>query len=147
DTSGSMEFTSEGDVLPTCHPGNPTQTNEKSRWIDLVEVMTGTFQNYSCFSMDRSTSAFKSEFSLSNVDPYDYNYALPYTRAVSNDCVVGPGVLPSTPYAFPDKAVNTFSFTAPSTVVRPANLSTHNGCSGFSQAADGVMDIFKDKIR
>jgi type IV pilus assembly protein PilY1 len=147
DTSGSMEFKSSGDVLPRCTPANPTQTNEKSRWIDLVEVMTGTFENYSCFQQDRSTAAFRNEFSLSNTLPYDLDYALPFTRPLSGSCVVGPGVLPSTPYDFPDKSVNTFSFTSPSTVVRPGNLSTHNGCANFSQAADGVMDVFKQKVR
>lgn len=147
DTSGSMEFKSEGDILPTCNPGNSAQTNQKSRWIDLVEVMTGTFQNYSCFAMDRSTTGFRNEFSLGSVEPYDYNYTLPFHRPLSSNCVVGPGVLPSTPYAFPAAAVNTFSFTAPSTVTRPTNLAAHTGCSNFSQVADGVLDVFKDKIR
>lgn len=147
DTSGSMEFKSEGDVLPTCNPGSPSQTNDKSRWIDLVEVMTGTFENYSCFAMDRSTDSFRSEFALGGVDPYDFNYTLPFNRPLSNNCLVGPGVIPATPHAFPTNAVNTFSFTAPSTVTRPTDLASHAGCSAFSQAADGVLDVFKEKIR
>src|SRR5690606_3542137 len=48
---------------------------------------------------------------------------------------------------FPAKGINTFTFSAPSTVVRPLDVSTHSGCSGFSQAQDGLLDVFKDKVR
>jgi type IV pilus assembly protein PilY1 len=147
DSSGSMEFKAEGDILPTCNPNNSGATNNKSRWIDLVEVTTGTFQNYSCFPMDRSSSGFLSEFSLSGVAPYDYQYELPYHRALSGNCLVGPGVLPSSPYQYPTTSINTFQFTAPSTVTRPTNLAAHAGCSAFSQAADGILDVFKEKVR
>src|SRR5687768_15527326 len=52
DTSGSMEFKADG-TFPACVPGN-TPAEEKSRWIDLVEVMTGAFDGYSCWAQDRS---------------------------------------------------------------------------------------------
>jgi type IV pilus assembly protein PilY1 len=149
DSSGSMEFRADDNGQPVCHPGSPTLTNEKSRWIELVEVLTGTISGYSCFAQDRSSAAFRSEFKIGTTDPYDFNYVNAYHRIVSNNCVVGPGVLPSTnnPYEFPDKTVNTFAFAAPSTVTRPSNLTTHTGCSGFSQADDGLLDVFKDTVR
>lgn len=149
DTSGSMEWKAEASTFPTCNPGNPNAKNEKSRWIELVEVMTGSFEKYSCFPMDRSSAAFVSEFSLNGNKPYDWGYINPYHRVVSNNCTVGPGVLPdaSNPYSFPDKSFNTFTFTAPNQVTRPNNLSTHTGCAGFSQAPDGILDVFKEKVR
>src|SRR4051812_41347945 len=93
DSSGSMEFKTDG-TFPTCKPGDET-VNEKSRWIELVEVLTGKFQNYSCWAQDRSSTAFRSEFSLGGVAPYDFGYVNPYHRALSKSCLVGPGVLPS----------------------------------------------------
>lgn len=149
DTSGSMEFKAEEDKFPRCRPGSPTQTNEKSRWIDLIEVMTGTFEEYSCFAHDRSSASFINEYSLDGRAPYDAGYVNPHHRAISNDCVVGPGVPPpqQTPYAFPQNAVQTFAFSPPSTVQRPSNLALHPGCSGFRQAPDGILDVFREKVR
>lgn len=149
DTSGSMEFTSVNDVFPTCHPGDPDALNEKSRWIDLVEVMTGTVEDYSCFAMDRASSGFISEYALAGATPYDFDYVHPFHRIVSGDCTVGPGDLPSStsPYAFPTHGVETFSFSPPATVARPSSLSGYTGCSGFHQASDGILDVFRDKVR
>lgn len=149
DTSGSMEWTADGPEFPVCNPGDPNDENEKSRWIDLVEVMTGSFENYSCFPMDRSSTEFVDEFSLDGKRPYDWGYINPYHRVVSNDCTVGPGPLPSAsdPFSFPENSVTTFPFTAPNEVQRPGNLSAHTGCSGFDQATDGVLDIFQEKVR
>ncbi len=52
DTSGSMEYKSTVNSFPACKydatgviPSGPTNS-EKSRWIDLVEVLTGTITNY-----------------------------------------------------------------------------------------------------
>jgi type IV pilus assembly protein PilY1 len=149
DTSGSMEFTNVSDVLPVCHPGNSAAVNDKSRWIELVEVMTGTVENYSCFAMDRSSSGFLSEYSISGNRPYDFDYVHPFHRIVSGSCTVGPGELPATaaPYAFPDLGVTTFAFSAPATVTRPVSFSGYTGCSGFHQASDGILDVFRDKVR
>src|SRR5688572_27356323 len=52
DTSGSMEFKTDGSQV-TCNPGNSALTNERSRWINVLEVLTGTFNDYSCESLDR----------------------------------------------------------------------------------------------
>src|SRR5215471_7802576 len=88
DSSGSMEFKTDG-TFPTCTPGDET-VQQKSRWIDLIEVLTGRFQNYSCWAEDRSSTAFRSEFSLGGVAPYDFGYVNPYHRALSKNCLVGP---------------------------------------------------------
>jgi hypothetical protein len=81
DTSGSMELKADN-TAPACNALSPTLTNQKNRWIDLVEVLTGTFANYSCWAQDRGSAGFKSEFSLSGNAPYDYNYTMPYTPAL-----------------------------------------------------------------
>lgn len=151
DTSGSMEWKVGNTDFPTCNAGNPTATNERSRWIDLVEALTGSFQGYSCFSQDRNSTLFRDEFILPpNHTPYDYGYINPYHRIISNGCVIGPGVLPpaGSPYEFPPKAVNTFPFLNGS-VQRPpaAQLGTYAGCPAFSQIQDGILDVFKDKLR
>jgi type IV pilus assembly protein PilY1 len=149
DSSGSMEFRAADNKLPVCNPGNPGATNEKSRWIDLVEVMTGTLNNYSCFPMSRSSSAFASEYGISGKSPYDWNYVNPFNRIVSGGCTVGPGVIPPTnaPYSYPTNTVGRFTFTAPSTVVRPASFAAYVPCPGFSQGSDGILDVFKEKVR
>jgi type IV pilus assembly protein PilY1 len=147
DTSGSMELKADG-TYPTCNALSPGLTNQKNRWIDLIEVLTGTFANYSCWKQDRNSAAFRSEFTLGGISPYDYGYTIPYTRALSSSCLYGPGVVPPTndPYSFPARAVNTFTFTGTS-VTRPADLANHPGCAGFAQATDGLLDIYNNQLR
>jgi type IV pilus assembly protein PilY1 len=149
DSSGSMEFKTDG-TFPACVPGD--SNSEKSRWIDLVEVMTGTFDadTYSCWAQDRSSPGFQSEFSLGGQPPYDFGYVNPYHRALSGNCVYGPGVRPAlnNPYDWPDGAVNRFPFVA-GEVVRPpeADLGSHVPCATFDQAPDGLLDIYRDQVR
>jgi type IV pilus assembly protein PilY1 len=149
DTSGSMEYKTDG-TLPKCTPGNtdPTQS-EKSRWINLVEVLTGTFNNYSCWSEDRSSGAFSSEFTLGgSVAPYDYGYSMPYNRALSNGCAYGAGVAPSSsaPYSWPNNAVTTFPY---SSTTQSLTRTVFTGCTSpaFSQNPDGLLDIYRNDIR
>ncbi len=59
DTSGSMEYKTSSNAFPACKydatgviPSGPA-TSEKSRWIDLVEVLTGSITNYDCQTLDR----------------------------------------------------------------------------------------------
>lgn len=148
DTSGSMEFKTDGS-FPACDPGN-TPPEEKSRWIDLVEVMTGAFEGYSCWAQDRSSAGFREEFQLEGVTPYDFGYVNPYHRPLSNMCAYGPGVLPqaSSPYEWPDRAVNTFELVD-GALSRPASglLPFHPGCAAFNQAGDGLLDVYKDMVR
>lgn len=149
DTSGSMDFRAADNQLPVCNPGNSAATNEKSRWIDLVEVMTGTLNDYSCFPMDRSSASFAAEYGIGGQAPYDWNYINPFHRIVSGGCTVGPGELPAvgSPYAFPTHGVALLPFAAPSTVTRPSSFSSYTPCSGFNQAQDGILDVFKEKVR
>lgn len=156
DSSGSMEFRAEDNKLPVCNPGQPQLLNQKSRWIDLVEVMTGTINNYSCFPMSRSTPAFSAEYGINGVTPYDWNYINPFNRIVSGNCVIGPGQLPSAanPYEFPTHSIYKLPFNGTS-VTRPTPAqytvanTTFGPCmnGGFSQNEDGLLDVFKDKIR
>lgn len=148
DNSGSMEFKTDG-TFPECVPGG---TSQRSRWIDLVEVLTGSFENYSCWRQDRSSADFRDEFSLGGATPYDFGYINPYHRPMSNLCLYGPGVAPSAsnPYEWPDNAVNTFAFDLGSRrVLRPsaALLPTHTGCAAFKQAGDGLLDVYGDMVR
>ncbi len=150
DTSGSMEFQTDG-ALPTCAPGDTTDgANTKSRWINMVEVLTGTFNDYSCWAQDRNSVAFRDEFTLGSTLPYDFGYGNPYHRALSNRCTYGPGVRPPTsaPFTWPDRAVNTFEFSGGS-LIRPATglLGAHPGCSGFTQNSDGLLDIYRQQVR
>jgi type IV pilus assembly protein PilY1 len=145
DSSGSMEFKTDG-TLPSCVPGG---TSTKSRWIELVEVLTGKIDNYSCWPQDRSSTNFRTEFSLGGTDPYDYRYVNKYHRALSNSCLYGPGLVPipaATPYAWPAGAVNTFPLVGGTS----AGLGTVNraspGCT-FSQSTDGLLDLYKDMVR
>lgn len=153
DSSGSMEFKTNGD-FPTCDP-NDTSLGQKSRWIDLVEVLTGDFEGYSCWAQPRNTTKFRSEFELGGVQPYDYGYVNPYHRPLSNKCLYGPGVLPpaSSPYSWPSRYVNTFplagSNAATYEVSRPASASlpSYTGCATFSQRSDGLLDTYAQLIR
>jgi type IV pilus assembly protein PilY1 len=139
DTSGSMEFKTNGDA-PVCNPGQPNLTNERSRWIDLVEVMTGTIQNYSCEKLDRSTAAFKTEYQFGSLDPYDFLYSIPYHRPLSNGCGPGPGTRftgATNPFIYPSS--NPIGFR---------NYNWGTTCSNFSQIAnDGILDSYKTLIR
>jgi type IV pilus assembly protein PilY1 len=148
DTSGSMELKADGSE-PVCNPGDTTPgANDTNRWIDLLQVLTGRFSGYSCWAQDRNSAGFRSEFSLGGLPSYDVGYVNAYHRALSNGCLYGPGVAPATdkPYSWPNRAVNTFPFTA-GTVVRPPDLANHTGCAQFSQAPDGLLDIYNNQIR
>lgn len=149
DSSGSMEFKTDG-TFPNCKPGDET-INEKSRWIDLIEVLTGKFQNYSCWAQDRSSAGFRSEFSLGATPPYDFGYVNPYHRALSKNCLVGPGVRPSTDaFAWPTNAINTYELLSGNIVSRPASdaaLAVQAPCANFEQLEDGLLDVFKTRVR
>jgi type IV pilus assembly protein PilY1 len=139
DTSGSMEFKTDGSA-PTCNAGQPNLLNERSRWIDLVEVMTGTIQNYSCEKLDRSTAAFVNEYKFGTYDPYDFQYSIPYTRPLSNGCGPGAGAKftgATNPLIWPSS--NAIGFH---------NYNWGTTCSNFSQIAnDGILDSYKTLIR
>ncbi|MBN1609342.1 MAG: hypothetical protein JW940_22115, partial [Polyangiaceae bacterium] len=105
DNSGSMEFESSGDTLPTCDPTDP-EASEKSRWIELVEVLTGAIPDYRCQAVARNTTAFRDEYSLGGTVPYDYGYPKPYHRPLSGECTWGPGnASTANAYAYLDDAI------------------------------------------
>ncbi len=85
DTSGSMEYEAGPSTYPTCNPN--ASGSERSRWIDLAEVLTGTTGSYSCQATDRATSTFTGLYRLpatvggaASLNPPDHDYRNPYHR-------------------------------------------------------------------
>lgn len=139
DTSGSMEYKTGSDTYPTCNPGNTLATNERSRWIEVLEVLTGTIDGYSCDKLDRSTSNFISEFKMQGgASPPDANYRNPYHRPLSFGCAITPDrntVL-----------TNAFDWAAPLERVNPVNLTSPVACN-FQQQGNGFIDTYNDQAR
>ena len=145
DTSGSMEFKTDGSAV-ACNPGNTMLPNEKSRWINVVEVLTGTFNGYSCEAIDRASDTFKGgEYQLvTGTAPYDWRYPIPYHRPLSKGnigCAAAPGTLPgvspSNPFLWPlSNAVRYHKYSD----------SSFN-CTEHDQASDGVLDAFGTRVR
>lgn len=136
DSSGSMEYTIDGSGFPACDPTGHNPSG-KSRWIDLVEVLTGTIQDYRCEAVNRSSSSFLADYDANGPAagvPYDYLYVNPYHRPMSGDCVALPGLLPSNPYDFPSDAI------------RYRRRGTNTPCT-FNQAKDGILDAYATQIR
>jgi type IV pilus assembly protein PilY1 len=137
DTSGSMEYQIDGSPV-TCNPGNTAGVNDKSRWTDLVEVLTGSIDGYSCQQLDRTDSGvgFRTgEYALGG-DPYDFRYPIPYHRPLSNGCAAGPGTQSTNPFIYP--------------TVGGINYHDYGGTGActFSQPTnDGVLDAFQDYVR
>ena len=140
DTSGSMEYQANGDAV-TCNPASTAAVNDKSRWIDVIEVLTGTIDNYSCQAIDRTDAGvggFKTgEYSLGGLAPYDYRYPIAYHRPLSSGCATAPG-----------------SFGTQNPFIYPAGAITHHAynsataCTSWSQRGnDGVLDAFRSEVR
>ncbi|MBX3198310.1 MAG: hypothetical protein KF894_09205 [Labilithrix sp.] len=114
DTSGSMERMPDnslpsanvgvapGGVPNACAPGTESNPN---RWGMLVQALTGNMQPYfSCAQVNRSAgpagAAFRNEYKIAGIDPYDTDYFLPYhrpltgTTATNSVCAIGPHRLP-----------------------------------------------------
>jgi len=148
DNSGSMEWKSSGDVDPVCQPATPNTSlsapNEKSRWIELVETLTGSINNYSCYAEPRNTTAFRTEFQLSPTDPPgDSGWTEPYHRPLSSLCAPGPGVLPDLlhPFDYPPGAITYRPFNG-----TDITLGLSVPCA-FSQSNDGLLDSWNGQIR
>ncbi len=82
-----MEYKTSSNAFPACKydasgviPSGPA-SSEKSRWIDLVEVLTGSITNYDCQTLDRGSASFKNEYRIAgstlSTSPYDFLYAKP----------------------------------------------------------------------
>jgi type IV pilus assembly protein PilY1 len=135
DTSGSMDYKTGSDAFPTCRYAGTNVTaspSERSRWIDLVEVLTGSIPSYDCQRLDRNSTDFKNEYST----PYDFLYPNPFHRPVSNLCVAGPGTLDAS-----NKAL------FPSTAIKYHQYNNNATTCSFAQAADGVLDAFEGDVR
>jgi len=147
DTSGSMEYKSSSNTFPACRydsnglVASPPTTSEKSRWTDLIEVLTGSIVNYDCQTIDRGSAAFKNEYKVSGSNlgansPYDFLYSNPYHRPMSGGCVAGPGSLnPLNAADFPANAFNYHTYN-----------NTASSCS-FLQQPDGILDSFQSLVR
>jgi type IV pilus assembly protein PilY1 len=150
DSSGSMEYlttsaTQTSQVaLPSCDPTAATSAvgKDKSRWVNVVEVLGGTIPNYHCQSISRTSvasgNAFDAEYKLSSTQrPPDFGFILPYHRPLSGNCARGPGSYDvSHPFAPPTTA----SFRD------HAYTSTSTACS-FTQNTDGIISAFAGKVR
>lgn len=137
DTSGSMEYQIDGSAV-TCSPGNPAGVNDKSRWVDLVEVLTGSIDGYTCQQIDRTDSGVgfrTSEYALGG-DPYDFRYPIPYHRPLSNGCAAGPGTQSTNPFIYP--TVGGINYH---------NYSGTGACTFSQPTNDGVLDAFQDYVR
>ena len=145
DTSGSMEYASDGskvscgDVDPTL-PSEPIGPSQKSRWTQLVEVLTGDVQQFSCYTQDRRSSAFQQEYKIGGVNSYDYNYHVPYHRILSgagaSRCTVGAGVVDPNPFLWGSTPFKYHVWNNPA-----------SSCSNFLQAETGLLDTYRDRMR
>lgn len=144
DTSGSMENMIDGKTPEasgaTCKPG--VQATPMNRWATLLSVLTGTIDNFSCQSLDRSSAAFLNEYKLGTANPYDYKYYLPFHRVLSNGCVAGPGTIPTNWWDWPANAIKYHPY-GDATASCPAPGTP----GGFSQQSDGILDTFRDRVR
>ncbi|HEY6726925.1 MAG TPA: hypothetical protein VI197_22990 [Polyangiaceae bacterium] len=141
DTSGSMEYETSSSDFPTCDPtSSDPGDNERSRWIGLVEVLSGTITDYRCQSMDRRSSAFRNEYEIDNADPADFQYQNPYHRPLSGTCAIGPGTLNTS---------NAFLWSEPQ--CHPYdNLNgacAATACESFRQSGDGIIDAYGSGVR
>lgn len=156
DTSGSMEWKASGNEDPACEPTTPNSAssspNEKSRWIDVMEVLTGSIENYSCYAQKRNASTnFRNEFRLGPTSrelPYDMGYVARYHRPLSNGCAPGAGDNP-----WYDGSTGVWSFSAPGKdpiKFRPfvgGDVGLGSTCSTWSQLTDGLLDAFNGNVR
>jgi type IV pilus assembly protein PilY1 len=145
DTSGSMENATDGTKV-ACDNVDTTLTTEtkapsqKNRWTQLVEVLTGDVTNYSCYTQDRASTAFRDEFRLGGIDSYDYNYHVPYHRIVSGSggplCTIGAGVADTNPFLWGTTPWKYHLYSSAATA-----------CTNFQQAETGLLDSYRDRVR
>jgi type IV pilus assembly protein PilY1 len=144
DTSGSMENMIDGKTPEasgaTCKPG--VQATPMNRWATLLSVLTGSIDNFTCQSLDRSSAGFLNEYKLGTANPYDYKYYLPFHRVLSNGCVAGPGTIPTNWWDWPANAIKYHAYGDANTVC-PAPGTP----GGFNQQPDGILDTFRDRVR
>lgn len=142
DSSGSMEYKTgievdlDGKRLePTCNP-NLNNASQRSRWIELVEVLGGTINNFRCEAVSRRDPSFASDFQLPDgTPPSDVDYRTAYHRPMSGSCKVGPGAT---------VPANVFDYAPPWFRDRVTNADC---ASSFVQSGDGLIDSFTSLVR
>lgn len=148
DTSGSMEYAIDG-TLPTVTNDCTTMAPSpySSRWHELLMVMTGNVPNgmRGCAAQSRIDPDFLSEYAFEGLNPYDEGYFLDYHRLISNDCVYTTsappaGYDPMDMMGWGATPVDLRSWTSG----LPAMAC---GASGFVQQPDGIIDIYRDRVR
>jgi type IV pilus assembly protein PilY1 len=139
DTSGSMEYKLGSTSFPSCTPSSASPVSEKSRWIELVETLTGSISDYRCERIDRTAASFaSSRYGTTGplaLTPYDYLYENPYHRPLSGTCAPYPGAVDANAYVFPNNAINYHPYS-----------STATTCT-FPDASDGILDAFERAVR
>jgi len=157
DTSGSMEYlptsaTQTSQVAATiCDPTAPKRADgkDKSRWINVVEVLGGSIPDYHCQSISRTNfapgNAFD-EFKLSPTQrPPDFGYPIPYHRPMNGTCVRGPGAYNVSPPCAPID-ISSFPTNRSKSFADHAYTSTSSACS-FTQNSDGILSAFEGHVR
>ncbi|MCC6217399.1 MAG: hypothetical protein IT376_21250 [Polyangiaceae bacterium] len=157
DSSGSMEYKSGSDSTPVCTPG--VAGSEKSRWVELLEVLTGSIKDYSCHALPRAGGRFQDEYvtyGLSGAAPPDYRYPVPYHRPLSGSTGCGPGA-GSLPAAVTGSVFDfpAASFKAWAWNYTGAFPSAGAECTGTwfnmqgssAQWADGLIDTYSTRVR
>jgi type IV pilus assembly protein PilY1 len=127
DTSGSMERQVDcpcitrgcTECLPTCDVGNTPSAPEpkKNRWAVTLEALTGSFKDFQCEKLDRTTA---------NGASYDRNYYLPYHQPW--DCT------------YPQVAASDGN-------VEQACAYNATGVLSPLQNEDGILDSYESRVR
>ncbi|HEY5957589.1 MAG TPA: hypothetical protein VIV60_13580, partial [Polyangiaceae bacterium] len=136
DNSGSMEYRIEDATFPNCVPGGTG--SGKSRWIHLVEVLTGSIPDYSCEKIARNSAIFQNEYRIANatpsdnLNPRDYLYPVPYHRPMSGSCAPTPGT-----------TANSVGFCRYN-ATKPCGASDQ--CE-FPSVSGGLLDAFATEVR
>ncbi len=138
DSSGSMEYKTGETKEPTCvATGTGSET---SRWIDLVQVLTGKIKDYRCEAIRRNSSQFQTEYKIAGanpadrLNPRDYLYPLAYHRPQSGTCAPTPGSTNET-VGFCNR-----------TASKPCGFGASDKCD-FVESEPGLMDTFASEIR
>ena len=142
DSSGSMENMVDGQrpeaAGAACTPGVDMTQDQKNRWAILVSALTGSMDHFSCEAVNRSSGAFKTEYTFDGAEPYDADYYLPYHRPLSNGCSARPG-------AAGQAQTQWFDWPAGAIEYHPWNNAAAS-CTWDAQT-NGVLDTFETRAR
>ena len=140
DSSGSMEYMTSSTGQPACDP-NSAAGSQKSRWINLVEVLTGNITDYRCSTVDRSSASFVSTFALGGKRPADFGYSIPYHQPMSGNCIAGPGSINLSSNAF------AVSDGLGGSRIGFHQFGTNNTCNFDQNTSTGLLSTYASKVR